>query len=216
MFDPYHKWLGIPRGQRPPTYYQLLGIAPDEDDPEVIAEAALRQTSHVRTYQTGPHARECVELLNEIGRARTTLLDPARRKVYDASLGQGQAAEKSCPVPVSATEEAAAPITAPGSPGLAPRRPVGKPFWRDPAAWGYLLLLLLGGALAFWLGSVNPITGPGNPPSGPETAPRKGPRLGTRPAFLVGQAASSSGDVDSYRHAACVSVRGHRARLTSR
>ena len=56
MFDPYHRWLGIPRHLRPPTYYQLLGIAVDETDAEVIAEAALRQTSHVRTYQAGPHA----------------------------------------------------------------------------------------------------------------------------------------------------------------
>src|SRR5262245_21608303 len=88
MFDPYHKWLAIPKEQRPPTYYQLLGVSPDESDPDVIAEAALRQTSHVRTYQTGPHAQRCVELLNEIARARTTLLDPVKRKEYDASLSQ--------------------------------------------------------------------------------------------------------------------------------
>ena len=56
MFDPYHKWLGIPPGRRPPTHYQLLGIAPEEQDPEVIEEAAIRQTAHVRTYQIGPHA----------------------------------------------------------------------------------------------------------------------------------------------------------------
>ena len=26
-FDPYHIWLGIPKGKRPPTHYQLLRIA---------------------------------------------------------------------------------------------------------------------------------------------------------------------------------------------
>jgi WD40 repeat protein len=86
MFNPYHKWLGIPRDQQPPTYYQLLGIAPSEEDPEVIEEMAIRQTSHVRTYQTGAHAAECTRLLNEIAQARRTLLDPARRKKYDAGL----------------------------------------------------------------------------------------------------------------------------------
>ena len=35
MFDPYHKWLGIKPGRRPPSHYQLLGIDPDEKDPEV-------------------------------------------------------------------------------------------------------------------------------------------------------------------------------------
>lgn len=88
MFDPYHKWLAIPRTQRPPTYYHLLGVAFSEDDPEVIAEAAIRQTSHVRTYQTGTHAQECTRLLNEIAQARSTLLNPEKRRRYDAGLGR--------------------------------------------------------------------------------------------------------------------------------
>ncbi len=86
MFDPYHRWLGIPPGPRPPTYYQLLGIAPDEADPEVIKEAAVRQTSRVRLYQVGPHAAQCTNILNEIGQARATLLNPEKRRQYDASL----------------------------------------------------------------------------------------------------------------------------------
>src|SRR5437868_2616822 len=86
MFDPYHKWLAIPQDQRPPTYYQLLGIAPTETDQEVIEEAAIRQTSHVRTYQIGPHAHHCVRLLTELARARTTLLNPSRRREYDTQL----------------------------------------------------------------------------------------------------------------------------------
>src|SRR5437764_217927 len=72
-FDPYHKWLGIPKEHRPPTYYQLLSVSPTEDDPEVIEEAAIRQTAHLRTYQVGPHAEDCTRLLNEISTARTTL-----------------------------------------------------------------------------------------------------------------------------------------------
>jgi len=88
MFDPYHRWLAIPRDQRPPTYYQLLGIAPDETDAEVIQEAALRQTSHVRTYQTGPYAQQCQDLLTEISQAKVNLLNPQKRKAYDDRLAQ--------------------------------------------------------------------------------------------------------------------------------
>lgn len=86
MFDPYHKWLGIPKEQRPPTFYQLLGISPRETDSEVIEEAAIRQTTHLRGYQMGPHAQECTRLLNEVAQARTTLLNPGLRRDYDARL----------------------------------------------------------------------------------------------------------------------------------
>ncbi len=88
MFDPYHKWLGIPQEHRPPTYYQLLGIAAAEKDVEVIEEAAIRQTTHVRAYQIGAHAAECTRILNEIAQARQVLLNPAKRKEYDQSLAR--------------------------------------------------------------------------------------------------------------------------------
>jgi WD40 repeat protein len=97
MFDPYHKWLGIHPEHRPPTYYQLLGISPEEHDREVIEEAAIRQTAHVRTYQLGPHAAECTRILNEIAQARTTLLNPAKRKDYDAHLAANTGKKTSQP-----------------------------------------------------------------------------------------------------------------------
>jgi len=86
MFDPYHQWLGIPKDQRPPTCYQLLGIASDEQDLSVIEEAVIRQTAHVRNFQTGPQAVECARLLNEIALARATLTNAAKRKKYDQSI----------------------------------------------------------------------------------------------------------------------------------
>jgi WD40 repeat protein len=88
MFDPYHKWLGIPKDQRPPTHYQLLGVSPQERDPEVIEEAAIRQTTHVRAYQLGAQADECTRILKEIATARLTLLNSAKRKEYDEQLGR--------------------------------------------------------------------------------------------------------------------------------
>src|SRR2546426_5151340 len=121
MFDPYHKWLGIPQDQRPPTHYQLLGIAPGESDLEVIEEAAIRQTTHVRAYQTGPHAADCTRLLNEIAQARTTLTNPSKRKEYDAKLGAqqqalAQATHKGAPVAGTAAADAFADLNA--SPAL--------------------------------------------------------------------------------------------------
>ncbi len=99
MFDPYHKWLGIPKDQRPPTYYQLLGISPQEQDAEAIEEGAIRQTAHVRTYQLGPHAEICKRILGEISKARLTLLDAAKRQEYDQTLAEKTAAAAPPPAP---------------------------------------------------------------------------------------------------------------------
>ncbi len=123
MFDPYHKWLGISKKHRPPTYYRLLGIDEGEDDPEVIEEAALRQQSHLRIYQMGQHSALATKLLNEVAQARSILLNPAKRKAYERSLAHknGQ--------PPSAT-----PVTVPktgilvsGKSVPSPNLPVARP-----------------------------------------------------------------------------------------
>jgi hypothetical protein len=158
MFDAYHQWLGIPPAHRPPTHYQLLGIAPDEADLEVIKEAALRQTSHVRTYQTGPRTKECTQLLNEIAHARTTLLDAAARRAYDAtfprptlptaqmSAALAHASSSSTPG-VGSIEPASPYVVQPPRRAAAPQ----QGFWSSPGAIAYLLLLFLVGIVAFSL-----------------------------------------------------------------
>jgi hypothetical protein len=78
-------------GRQPPrTYYQLLGVAPDERDPRVIEEAALRCAAEARVYQLTREV-ECAQALNEIARAADTLLDPARRREYDRGLPRAAA-----------------------------------------------------------------------------------------------------------------------------
>jgi hypothetical protein len=168
MFDAYHQWLGISKNQRPPTFYQLLGVAPDETDGEVIKEAALRQTSHVRTYQTGPHAEECTRLLNEIARARAVLLSSTARNEYDAQVAnakekQARADQGRSPSPseVSRTgasaeppsppPEFAASDSGPGSTISRRRHLAGKEFlcWRC-WFWVYAAILVLGGIASFW------------------------------------------------------------------
>jgi hypothetical protein len=79
-------------GQPSRTYYQVLDISPDEQDPNVIEEAALRCSGHVRTYQLTCES-ECTPRLNEIAQAMITLLDPVRRLEYDLGLGKPQSPE---------------------------------------------------------------------------------------------------------------------------
>jgi hypothetical protein len=140
MFDPYHKWLGIPIDQRPPTYYQLLGIASNEQDREVIREAAIRQTAHLRAYQRGAHADECTRLLNEIALAQTVLLDPAKRRDYDARLARTALTKR--PPRTRPTPAAPLPVRTPSL----TRRP-----WVVGALLGLLVLVIAGGLTAVLL-----------------------------------------------------------------
>ncbi len=84
--DPYHSWLGIRPEEQPPTLYRLLGLAPFEDNADVIDSAADRQMAHVRTFQSGKHALLSQRLLAEIAAARICLVDPAKRAEYNSQI----------------------------------------------------------------------------------------------------------------------------------
>ncbi len=86
MFDPYHKWLGIPPAEQPPNHYRLLGITPFESDPDVIDAAANRQMAFIQGCATGPHTAASQKLLNELAAARVCLLNPAKKAAYDEAL----------------------------------------------------------------------------------------------------------------------------------
>ena len=85
-FDPYHKWLGIPPEEQPPSHYRLLGIKDFETDPDVIEAAADQRMGHLRRYQTSRHAELSQQLLNEVAAARICLLNPPKRAAYDEQL----------------------------------------------------------------------------------------------------------------------------------
>lgn len=89
-FDPYLKWLGIRESSRPINHYRLLGLDLFEDDADVIAMAADRQMSHIRTYQGGPNGDLSQQLLNELARARRCLLMAEKKQEYDAELRLAQ------------------------------------------------------------------------------------------------------------------------------
>lgn len=85
-FDPYHKWLGIPKKDQPPHHYRLLGIDLFEDDADVIDAAANRVMTYLQQCATGKHLSVSQKLLNEVAQARVALLNPSKKKKYDAEL----------------------------------------------------------------------------------------------------------------------------------
>jgi len=87
-FDPYYTWLSIAPEEQPPTLYRLLGLRPFEDNPDVIENAADRQMTHLRTYQSGKHSEASQKLLNEIAAAKLNLLNLEKKAQYDKLLRQ--------------------------------------------------------------------------------------------------------------------------------
>lgn len=124
--DPYYEWLGIPPAEQPPNYYRLLGLPPFESQTNVIANAADRQMTFVRSFQSGPHASESQVLLNELSAARLTLLSPERKAAYDGQL-RGRLQKQAGPSPSSVIRSAPAPSASSVSrPAPAPR-PTPRP-----------------------------------------------------------------------------------------
>ena len=89
MIDPYRDWLGLTDGRRPPTLYQLLGIATTESDPKLIEAAAALQLAKVQNHLTGSNSKLAWQIVDEIALAKTTLLDPVKRSAYDMVFGTG-------------------------------------------------------------------------------------------------------------------------------
>jgi len=93
-FDPYHRWLGIPPHEQPPTLYRLLGISDFESDREVITEASYRQIGHVKQYASGPNREAANEILNELSKAQVILLNPRKKTQYDISIQEVEEEEE--------------------------------------------------------------------------------------------------------------------------
>jgi hypothetical protein len=88
----------------------LLGVRLFEDVPDVIDNAADRQTAHVRTFQKGKHTKFVEHLLNEIAAARICLLDPKTKAAYDHQLRSRLQAVAPQAAPGSAIGRHAAPL----------------------------------------------------------------------------------------------------------
>lgn len=109
QFDPYHKWLGIPPEEQPVHLYRLVGVAPFEPDREVIEGAIAQRLAFVESMQQGPHAALARELLAQLHAARSCLVDPVSRAIYDARL-QRQLDAEQAQAEEGVTVEHAAPL----------------------------------------------------------------------------------------------------------
>ncbi|TWU41608.1 hypothetical protein Q31b_30590 [Novipirellula aureliae] len=86
MFDPLHKWLGIPADEQPPNHYRLLGISLFESDLDVIDAATDKHLAYLHHFANGEHGREAEQLANQLSRVRLQLIDPEQKAAYDAEL----------------------------------------------------------------------------------------------------------------------------------
>lgn len=89
--DLYQTILSIPPGERPPHYYDLLGMELFESDATVIHRAGLDRMRKLREWQMHPDraiADQVHDMLDEIGRACTTLEVGERKAGYDAELAE--------------------------------------------------------------------------------------------------------------------------------
>jgi preprotein translocase subunit Sss1 len=158
-FDPYHKWLGIPKTERPISKYRLLALADFEVDRDVISTAAERQTVFLRTLQAGEHAVLVADLLNEVSQARVTLLNADQKAEYDEQLRKQQAPEpvpEPTPPPIPVVQTTApTPVVVRGTvtqefpvsvvqPAKKPRRRKPKQIWKRPAVIGISLVGVIG------------------------------------------------------------------------
>lgn len=85
----YKKFLGIEPNEDVPTYYELLGVSPDEQDAEVIEKTYKTQIRKLQQIRTSKDAGFIEFLKEEMRTARRVLTKPEKRKEYDQSLVAG-------------------------------------------------------------------------------------------------------------------------------
>lgn len=148
-FDPYQEWLEIRPEDQPPSHYRLLGIDEFESDSSVIDQAGKSRAAYLHQLAGGPNRASVQKLLNEVAKARRTLLDPEARELYDNQLRE-QPADSTAAVPaiqlaavdkspVRAQRKSANPRTTTG------RKPRSKSWyddWRIHVASASMLLLV--------------------------------------------------------------------------
>ena len=85
-FDPYSAWLQIPRGQRPPDHYALLGLPPFSADDGQFGDSYRERYALVRKFVLGDHGEIAQRLIDELSTSHDCLTDPARKQEYDEEL----------------------------------------------------------------------------------------------------------------------------------
>jgi hypothetical protein len=117
-FDPYFTWLGIPLHQRPPTYYQLLGVDPQITDPAVVKALALQRIAYVRNFQKTEHSasvRNCSKSLPSPNPSSPTLSNAPPTTSPSSPLRRRRPSSSPGPSPPKS-------LTSPPQPSRRPRR----------------------------------------------------------------------------------------------
>ncbi|MDF1845089.1 MAG: DUF1080 domain-containing protein [Rubripirellula sp.] len=148
--DPYHKWLGISPKDQPAHHYRLLGVDLFETDLDVIESAAARQISHVRSFSLGPYAELSQAVLNQLAKARSTLLNPQAKIAYDqklekslASLVDSQRHDETQVPPERRASQGSNRGSSPASFKVTARTPVRKPRATKAPVWPYAAGVLI-------------------------------------------------------------------------
>ena len=169
--DIYAKLLGLPTGRRPPDYYALLGLKPNESDEARIHRAARRQIARLSNLLASDQAEAAQQLMAEIATARAVLTTPARRERYDAKL---RAEPDFVARPVTAAASNAdgllPPSAANGVATQAPQNLPPAPPTQEPASSADAAP-----ATPRW---ANPVEAPPRPPDSPVAAPTTAKALG--------------------------------------
>ena len=85
QFEPYREWLGI-ESEGKPTYYQLLGVSPQETHAETIHERASQQLAILEQQVGTEHESARRRLIDRVRRAERCLSDAALREEYRYKL----------------------------------------------------------------------------------------------------------------------------------
>ncbi|MHC4491454.1 MAG: protein kinase domain-containing protein [Planctomycetota bacterium] len=85
----YGEVLQLPPGTKQPDHYVLLGVRYFEEDHDTILRAALERIRLLEACEADPrpaYRKALAQLIAEVREAQMALLDPRRRRAYDAAL----------------------------------------------------------------------------------------------------------------------------------
>ena len=134
---PQHGGQGSPQGLAPISFYALLQLAEDASLEE-LRQAFRRQSKRLHPDTTSLPATVAQDSFRQLRQAYVTLLDPERRRVYDASLAAARARAgqglRTSPAAPGSFSVGAGPAGAGGAggPGISPTQnggaaPLGGP-----------------------------------------------------------------------------------------
>jgi hypothetical protein len=82
----YHEWLGIPKKNESPNYYELLGIPLFETNLTVISNGAVRRNVYLQTMFASEFAELAQDIQKEVAKAKIALLNEKSRLDYENRL----------------------------------------------------------------------------------------------------------------------------------